>query len=156
MSNEKRSKKILIIATALMIVALGAVIAVYATSILGTFTGGTVTVEQITGAVTYSYSNSAPWDGTLQPYVGSSWYVQLAAGGGYIGSVTVTFQLQQSNGSGGWTNTGTPITTSAITLTGSTQDIYASTDGTITNNFNWGTGLAAGTYQIVATVNSAS
>ena len=53
-------------------------------------------------------------------------------------------------------NTGTPITTSAITLTGSTQDIYASSDGTITNNFNWGTELAAGTYQIVATVNSAS
>ena len=101
MTNEKRSRKILIIATALMIVALGAVIAVYATSILGTFTGGTVTVEQITGTVSYSSTNSAPWTSTLQPYIGSSWYSQLEISGGYTGSVTVTFQLQ-TGGVGAW------------------------------------------------------
>ena len=44
MNRTKRSKKLLLIATTLMIIALASVLTVYATVLLGTFTGGTVTV----------------------------------------------------------------------------------------------------------------
>ena len=106
MSNEKRSKKILILATALMLVALGAVIAVYATSILGTFTGGNVTVVQIGAQVNYSTDNDplGTWTTTLTTDPGSNWYTELAITSGYTGSATVTFQLQELSGSN-WQNT---------------------------------------------------
>jgi hypothetical protein len=158
MTAEKRSRKILVLATALTVVALAAVVAVYATAILGTFTGGPVTVQKLTATVTYSDDNSTTgtWSTTLQAIAGNDWYTRLEVNAGCTGSVTVTFQLQVQD-SGIWTNTGTPITTQPITLTGSAQDIYSSVDGAISDNFDWGTiATSQGTYQIVATVNPAS
>lgn len=157
MTNQKKSRKILIIATALTAFALAAVIAVYATAILGTFTGGHVTVVQITGQVTYGNDNnpSGTWSSTLQTVSGNSWYTRLEIAGGYTGSATVTFQLQEQNGAT-WQNTGTPVTTGTISLTGSAQNIYASSDGANSGNKDWSTDASSGgTYQIVATVNSA-
>ena len=158
MTTEKRSRKILILATALTVIALSAVITVYSAAILGIFTGGPVTVQKISATVTYSGDNdpSSTWNSTLQTIAGSNWYARLEISPGCTGSVTVTFQLQLNN-SGNWTDTGAPITTGPITLTGASQDIYAASDGANSDNFNWGTvATAEGTYQILATVNSAS
>ena len=156
MSKEKKSRKILVLATTLTVLALAAVITVYAVAILGTFTGGPVTVQKITAAVSYSDTNSltGTWNSTLQTLAGNAWYTRLEVAAGCHGPVTVTFQLQINNGT--WTNTGTPTTTGVITLTGAAQDIYCATDGLNADNFNWGTvATSQGTYQIVATVNSA-
>jgi len=156
MTKEKRSRKILVLTTALTIFALATIITVYAVAILGTFTGGPVTVQKITAVVSYSDTNSptGTWNSTLQALSGSPWYTRLEVAAGCHGTVTVTFQLQVNNGT--WTDTGTPITTSVVTLTGVAQDIYSAVDGLNGDNFNWGAvATAPGTYQIVATVNSA-
>ncbi len=113
---------------------------------------------QITGQVTYSSDNnpSGTWSSTLTTVSGSSWYTRLELAGGYTSSVTVTFQLQEQSGST-WQNTGTPVTTGAISLTGSAQNIYASSDGGNSGNKDWNPDASSGgVYQIVATVNSAS
>lgn len=157
MTAQKRSRKTLLLATAIAVIALGAVISVYAAAILGVFTGGTVTVVKITATVTYSSTNStsATWTPTLETLLNGTWYTRLEITGGYSGPATVTFQLQQNSGSG-WSNLGSTITTSTVTLTGSPQNVYASADGTINGNFDWSTvATSANDYQIVATINQA-
>ena len=157
MNQMKKSRKLLFAATLLTIVALATVLGVYAAVLLGTITGGTVTVGGVSGSVTYSSTNStsATWSSTLQPTAGSEWYARLEIIGGYNGLATVTFQLQRNTGSG-WSNVGSAITTSQITLLGSSQIVYASSDGAITSNFDWGQDTSSGgAYQIIVTVNSA-
>jgi len=158
MNNGKKSRKVLFIATALTIVALVSILGTYAAVLLGTFNGGTVTIGGVNSSstVTYSTTNNATatWTTTLQQNTGSAWYARLEVIGGYTGSVTVTWQLQQNSGSG-WTNQGSALTTNVV-LTGSAQDIYASSDGTVTNNQNWGTlSTGGGSYRVTATVDSA-
>ena len=114
---------------------------------------------QITAQVTYSSDNnpSGTWSTTLTTDPGNSWYTRLEITGGYTGSATVSFQLQEQTDST-WQNTGSPVvTTSGVTITGSAQTIYASSDGGNSNNFDWSTiATSGGTYRVVATVNSAS
>jgi hypothetical protein len=157
MNHTKKSRKLLLVATTLMIIAMASVLTVYATVLFGPFTGGTVTVGGVSsGSISYSGTNDvgATWTSTLSAATGADWFAMLEITGGYHGSATVTFQLQQNTGSG-WSNFGTAFTTGTITLSGSSQNIYASSDGTITGNKNWGTGLTGAAYQIIVTVNSA-
>jgi hypothetical protein len=151
----KKSKKLLYISTALMIVGLAAVITVYAAVTLGTITGNTVTVGGVTsGTITYNTQadGSGTWSTTLQP--SSSWYAKLTVNGGYTGPVVITWQLE-SYASGSWANAGAPVTTS-VTLTGATQDIYATANGAITNNLDWSTlATTGGSYRLTAVIASA-
>lgn len=156
MNTRKKSRKLLLVATTLMIIALGSVLTVYAAVILGQFTGGTVTVGGVSsGTVKYSLANVEPgsWSTTLSAGTGTAWFARLEISGGYHGSATVTFQLQQNTGSG-WSDFGTAFTTGTITLSGSSQTVYASSDGNLATNKDWGTGLTGAAYQIVVTVNS--
>lgn len=159
MNKGKKSRKLLLIATALTIIALVTVLGVYAAVLIGTITGGTVTVGGPSGSVTYDYTNNAggTWLTTINPGTGTPWYARLEITSGYKGSVTVTFQLEQNTGSGYSPISGDSVTTPALTLTGSSQYVYASaTDGTTNStNTNWGTYTSSGgAYEIVATVNS--
>jgi hypothetical protein len=126
--------------------------------LIGTFTGGEVTVlgNQAGTQVTYSSTNSDPWTTTLVP--AGSWYTRLEINAGaYSGPVTVTWQLYLKNGTSSWTAVGSSIPTS-IVLSGGAESVYASGDGTIGTNFDWSTsGYAdvAGTYRVEATVDSA-
>ena len=125
---------------------------------IGTFTGLEVTVlgSQAGTQVTYSSTNSDPWTPTLVP--SGSWYTRLEINAGaYSGPVTVTWQLYLKDGPSSWTAVNSSITT-LITLSGAAESVYASGDGTIGTNFDWSTtGYAdeAGTYRVVAIVNSA-
>ena len=74
MNNKKKSRKLLLITTALTIVALASVLFVYASVTLFTATGGNVTVSGVTtGTIDYSTTNTV--GGTL----GVQFFQQQAA-----------------------------------------------------------------------------
>lgn len=157
MNKGKKSRKLLLITTVLTIVALAVVLSVYAVVQLGIINGGTVTVGGVTtGTISYNINNSTSWS-TTDPQPSGSWYAQLAINSGYAGPVTITFQLQ-TDASGGWANVNSAtVTTNTIVLTGSGQNVYASTIGTQTSNQDWSTyATTAGAYRVTATINSAS
>jgi hypothetical protein len=155
MKNGKKSRKVLVVTTALTIVALASVLVAYAVTI-GTYTGGNVTVGGVTsGTITYNNNldGSGTWSTTLSP--GSSWYTKLSVTGGFTGPVTVTWQLQ-SFATGSWVDVSGATVTTSISLTGTAQDIYATTNGLISGNHDWsGQASSGGTYHVIATVASA-
>jgi len=160
MNIRKKSRKLLLIATALTIVTLVSVLFAYAAVLLGTFQGGKVTVGGVaSGTITYSTTNStgATWSATLQPGdVSSPWYARLEIGSSntYSGPVTITWQLLIESGPSTWSSVGSPVTTSVTLATGA-QDVYASANGAITRNTDWGSLItSAGTYAVNATVDS--
>ncbi len=159
MTNEKRSKKLLITATTLTVVTLAIIVSVYAVAILGTFQGGTVSVGGVSsGTISYSSDNTVggTWAPSLQ--VSSStdpWYAKIQVSG-YTGPVTITWQLQVQSAPSTWTNVPGAAVTTTTSLTGTSQTIYASTDGSIGSNQNWGSDCSTnGTYSITVTVDSA-
>lgn len=125
---------------------------------LGTFQGGEVTIGGVASStVTYSLDNSA-YSTTLQPAGASTpWYTRLEIStGDYSGPVTITWQLEQKEGLSTWTPVSGANTTTDVTLAGTQENVYASSDGLSTGNYDWsGNVTAAGTYRVVATVDSA-
>ena len=98
MNNRKKSRKLLLITTALTIVALASVLFVYASVTLFTATGGNVTVLGVTtGTIDYATTNTGTrtWTTTLSISSGS-WYAELviSVDSTYHGPVTITWQLQ--------------------------------------------------------------
>ena len=158
MKYEKKSKKLLFVATAVTILALASILTVYAAVLLGTINGGNVTVGGVTsGTITYNTAadGSGTWADTLEKPTGS-WYTKLAVTGGYTGPVTITFQLQTYTT--GWAPvSGATITTNVIQLNGGAQSFYAIADGvTLLGSRDWSSDVTSGgTYRVIATINSA-
>ena len=127
-------------------------------ALLGTFPGGEVTIGGVaSSAVTYSLDNSA-FSTTLEPAGASTpWYTRLEIStGDYSGPVTITWQLEQKTAPSTWTTVAGADTTTDVTLAGTAEDIYASSDGQSTGNYDWSTEVTElGTYRVVATVDSA-
>ena len=143
--------------TMLAILATVSVGTVYAV-LIGTFTGGDVTIGGgASGAVTYS-SDESTWTSTLSPAsADASWYSKVNVNGGqYSGTaVSISWQLQRKTGDTTWSEVGSAITTS-ITLGAGSQDVYATPTGVSTGNHDWGVEVTEqGTYRVEATVNSA-
>ena len=141
----------------LTVLTISSVVVVYAV-LIGTFTGGEVTIGGgATGTVTYSTDQST-WTPTLSPASAeTSWYSKLNVNGGqYSGTaVTISWQLQRKTGDTTWSDVGDAIPTNMMLAAGS-QDVYATPTGVSTNNHDWGLDVTEeGTYRIVATVNSA-
>jgi hypothetical protein len=153
-SAKQKSQRGFVAVTLITVLAIALVIVVYAT-ILGTFTGGNVNVVTLRGSLWYNQTDSAPWQASLNDVEnGTAWYVMFnTTSSGYAGLVSITWQLQFTNG----TNVGNSVSTTSFTLTGgSGQEIFASTSGTQTGNTNWGTlTIASGTYRIKMTVQTA-
>jgi hypothetical protein len=156
MTYPKKSRKLLLISTALMIITLASVLTVYASVVLGTFPGSAFTVNNVTtGTVTYSTDGSTGWTATPTDFnVGGTLYARFElTSTSYSGPATITWQLQENNG--GWTNVGSAQTTT-VTLTGSAQTIYASASGSTTGNHNWGGDISTGgSYRVTATISTA-
>jgi len=157
---EKKSRKLLLITTAITIVALAlttaafaSVLAVYTTN-LETYTGDNVTVGGVTsGTITYNTNADGigTWSSILQP--SSFWYAKLAIGSGYSGSVTITWQLQNETAPSTWTNVNGATVTTTITPSGSAQVIYATPDGGVAGNRDWSLDVKSeGMYHVIATV----
>ena len=155
MNYGNRSRKSLIMLTMLTILSVASVAVVYA-ALIGTFTGGNVTIGGVaTGAVTYSTDNST-WTTSLSaPSADTAWYTKLTLNSGnYSGrAITISWQLQQKTGESTWTPVDTPTTT-AMTLVAGSQDVYATLTGVWTGNRDWGAVSAEGVFRVVATVNS--
>lgn len=145
--------------TLLTLVAVALTVLVAAVTI-GTFQGGEVTIGTVSSStVTYSLDNVAgPYTTTLEPSgTSTSWFTRLEIGAGsYNGPVQITWQLQQETAPSTWTDVSGASTTTDITLSGNAEDVYASTDGTTTSNYDWSSDVTtSGTYRVVATVESA-
>jgi len=161
-SARQTSQKGFVAVTLITVLALALVIIVYA-SLLGTFPGGQVQVVTVNGDLKYCTTNSTTpgdWELSLDNIAnGTSWYVMFnTTSGGYIGNISITWQLQNYTG-GAWVDvSGAVVNTNNFYLNGSVgQEIYASTDGTQTENYDWGTNKTkeAGTYRIEMTMNTA-
>ena len=126
--------------------------------LLGTFTGDEVTIGGVaSSAVTYSLDNST-FSTTLEPAGASTpWYTRLEiSAGDYSGPVTITWQLEQKEDLTTWTPVSGASETTDVVLAGTAEDIYASSDGLSTTNYDWSADVTeAGTYRVVATVDSA-
>ncbi len=159
---KKQSQRGFVAVTLLTVLSIATVLVVYA-ALLGLFPGGEVTVGGVEGAqIQYSLNNAnetGPWTTTLNPgAVGTPWFARMnITAGDYSGPVTITWQLQWKNGTGGWEDVSTSETTS-VALTGAVgQIVYASNNGTfVAGNHNWADHVStAGTYRVYATVDSA-
>lgn len=150
MSERRKSQRGFVAVTLITILAIAAVLVVYAT-LLASFTGGEVTVGGIEASVWYSTTNTT---------TGTAWEANLynlsistddlfskinITSAGYAGPVTITWKLQNKTGAT-WANvTGATTVTTSIDLTGSVgQNIYASSSGGTSGNQDWMTDISAG------------
>lgn len=110
------------------------------------------------GEITYSQINdeAAAWSSTLSVPFPSEWYCRLTTQETYAGDVTVDWTLETSTDQG-WTWSYVPgaSTTTYVNLTGVVgQIVYASADGKIAGNYNWGQRCTAkALYRVRAVVN---
>jgi len=155
--NEKlKSQKGFVAVTLITLLAIALVLVVYA-SLLGTFTGGEVVVGSVAGNVWYSTNNqtAGPWTATLSVAdTGVSWYSMVNFTSSYTGQVKITWQLERKNGA--WANaTGTKITT--VSLTGASQEVYASSNGDLAGNQDWKVyATSNGQYRVKAYIETTS
>ena len=163
MNYRDKSRKGLFTVTLLTVAAVALTLVVAAVTI-GTFPGGEVTIGAVdlSTAVTYSLDNidGGTWTDTLEPSgSSSSWYSRLEiTAGDYSGPVTVVWQLQQKTGGPlTWYDVDGANTATTITLSGSPQNVYATTDGLwAISNYDWSSAVdTAGTYRVLVTVESA-
>lgn len=158
MNIENKSRKAFLAVTLLTVLSIVSVITVYAV-LIGTFQGpGEVTVGGTgTGSVMYTADN-VTWAASLSRGTGAAWFSRLEiVAGGYSGPVTLTWQLQEKNGTDIWLNVTGTTTTNVVLSSSSTQIVYATSDGAPgDSNYNWGLSLtAAGTYRVRVYVESA-
>jgi hypothetical protein len=152
--NTTKAQKEFVVVTLVALISVALIIAVYAT-LLGTFTGGDVSVVAVGGQVWYSTDNSVFSNATLSNHpISAPWYVRFVTEtGGYTGNVTVTWELVNKT-------SGAPIytvTSNNFPLNGSiVQYIYATSDGSgPASNYNWGQNTTvADTYYIKVTFNT--
>ena len=146
--------------TLVTVLSIVAVVSVYAV-LIGTFTGGEVTVGSAGGYIRYNVNNvdSGTWNVTLiSDNALLAWYSRLEIpSGGYSGPVKITWQLQNKTDASNWANvTGASQITNKV-LTGGAQNVYTSSDGTFaTGNHDWGAhSEVAGAYRVMAYAESA-
>jgi hypothetical protein len=145
--------------TLVTVLSIVAVVSVYAV-IIGTFTGGEVTVGGAEGNIRYSADNVelGSWTEALDGIgVGVAWYARFEiTTGGYSGPVTITWQLQNKTGTSTWADLAGASESTSVVFTGSAQNVYATSLGAITGNHDWGADFPrAGTYRVIVEVNSA-
>jgi hypothetical protein len=152
-SERKKSQKGFVAVTLITVLAIALVLVVYA-ALLGSIPGGEVTVGGVTGNVYYSNGNGT-WADTLKVSgIGVSWYARFnTPGNQYTGPVSISWQLQQKQTNGTYTNLGDPTATS-ISLTTASQTIYASSDGSGPGH-DWSqTATTPASYRVVVTIQS--
>lgn len=147
-----KMRKVLLLA----LISLTALAGVVVAAELGVFYSGEIVVTDIVeGYVKVSETNSTmgDWVHSLNLSSGDDWYARFETEtGGYIGNVTITWVLQEKINST-WTDTNNTVTT-LFTLNGGSQIIYASTNGLIDTNENWGAHTTASTWRLEVTFES--
>jgi len=146
--------------TLVTVLSIVAVVSVYAV-LIGSFTGGDVTVGGM-GASSLQYSTDnvvAPTWNTTQTMGGPgvAWYARLEITSGYSGPVTIAWHLENKTEASTWADVAGATASTSITLNGTAQNVYSTTDGLwAASNHNWGTDCAwAGTYRVMVDVDTA-
>jgi len=157
MSATQKPQRAFLAVTMMTMLAVAAIFIVYAVT-LSTITGGTVTVNSVQGTIYYSETNStsATWTDTLGSGgtlgVGQPWYARLnITSSGYSEAVTIAWTLYFSNG----TAVSGATQSTSKTLSGSTEAVYASSNGNILTNKDWGAyTTSAGDYYLKAVISA--
>jgi len=156
MSASRKSQRTFTTVTCITVLAVTTVFIVYAV-LLKSYQGGVVTIQAIGGSIQYSVSNStsATWQGTLSQGANAEWYARINILNSPSQNVTVTWTLQK-NVTGTWTTQSTPSApTTTMRIEPTTAYIYASTNGLIATNYNWGNYTQTeGQYRILADINT--
>ena len=137
MNYARRSRKLLFVATALAIIGLAAVLTFYA-AVLGAFNRNALTINNvILGFISYNTNGGSTGNANHSVFNVSNFLSTKFELGStsYIGPTAETFQLQKDI-SRTWTNHGSASSPSVV-VTGLTQTIYGSADGSSTNNHNF-------------------
>jgi len=161
--NEKlKSQKGFVAVTLITLLAIALVLMVYA-SLLSTFTGGEVVVGSVAGDVWYSETNttvqnSTTWLSTLNVSSTSiPWYSMVNFTSSYTGQVQITWQLEKMGGT--WANVTNAKVITTDGLTGSGQEVWASSNGDIAGNRDWSQAPGAtvdGQYRVKAYIETTS
>ena len=161
MNYGNKSQKMLLAATLVTVFSIVSVVGIYAV-LIGQFQGGEVTVGGVgASTVTYGLDNieAGTWTATLAPSNDStSWYTRLEiSAGSYSGPVTIDWHLERKTGTDTWTDVSGATVSTSMVLSGSAQNVYATSNGAYSSgNHDWGTDVVtAGTYRVIATVESA-
>jgi len=164
-SERQKSQKGFVAVTLITLLAIAAVLIVYA-SLLATFQGGEVVVGQVQGQVWYSPTNGTTenWNLTLKVnQLNNNWYAKVNFTGAYKGEVQITWQLERKDETLGWKNATAGIDatvvkkiTTSFTLDGSAQTAYASDPSSQITNMNWGgtNMIKTGSYRVVVYIDS--
>lgn len=154
MNARNKSQQVFVAVTMLTILAVTTVFMVYAV-LLASYQGGNVTITTIGGSIQYSVTNTTggSWQPTLSQGASAEWYARISISNSPSQDVTVTWTLHNVT-SGLDVTTDCPTTT--MTLTSGTTYIYASSNGLIDTNQNWGDHTTSeATYRIDAEINTA-
>jgi hypothetical protein len=147
----------LLLCSALLLLLSSTALAAY---LLARIEGPPIVVSPLTVEATlqYSFENnvSAVWD-LAAVNATETWYCRLnTTGEGYAGNVSIVWFLEKfDSNSSAWLRFAPLVNvTTTCTLTGlAGQKVYASADGLIANNMNWGNVTdTAGTYRVVAEI----
>ena len=161
MDGRIKSQRAFVGVSLITVLGVSVVLVVYAT-LLGTLTGGNVVVGGLEGDVYYSLSNvnTLPgWTTALDVSgTGVAWYGKInVTAGGYVGPASISFQLYKTTDGGtNWSTVGSATTITGFQLSGSDQQIFATSDGLFgAGNRDWSlTATSSATYRIVATINT--
>jgi hypothetical protein len=158
MTYERKSKKFLLIATALTVISLVSVGVTFA-AISATFHGQAVTVNDVVqGTVKYSIDETT-WGTTIPAFDQGNghWYSRFdVSSTTYTGTATITFALEKSTDGGStYSTTVTTFQVTGFALTGSSI-IYATNNGVSSGTYHdFSTDISVGgMYRISVTVAS--
>lgn len=157
--NSRKSKKLFAITTILVIISLSSVLSAYA-AMITVVSGSGIPIGGISnGAIQYIADSDAKggWSTDFQlTKVGDSLFTRLFMDKeSYSGNVIITWQLQNETSSHVWSNVGEKTSTT-IWLNGTATYVYATSDGTMKDNRDWGKEiLSAGCYRVTTTIESA-
>lgn len=163
MGMQRKSKKLFITSTTLVIIALASILSVYA-GLVATYSGTGVEIidDNLNNFATVKYTlDNSTWETTTAPdNPGDDWFARVEfIEGGYSGPATLTWTLENETITPGAyvAVEGATFTSGTIVLTGEIQTLYATADGTLTiDNVNWGSYvLQSGTYRVTVVVNTA-
>lgn len=153
MNATQKPQRTFLAVTLLTVIAVTTVFLVYA-AVLMTLTGTTVTVNETGGSMQYNLSNASnsTWASSLSAMNnGTAWYARINVTGAATQAVTINWVLQKNTGT--WVDQSTPVTTT-MTLSVGDNTVYATTAGTFSGNYNWGSlTTTVGSYRVKAVIN---
>ena len=130
-----KMRKVLLVALTSLVALAGITLA----NELGVWYSGEVRTVTVKGSIKVGDENStmADWVDTMNITPGEDWFARFETKAtGYLGVVNITWVLQEKNST--WSDTAYNVTTIGFSLNGTVQYIYASADGFIGSNKNWG------------------